>query len=168
MKLRKYTILFVTAGLFLIFLFAGISQRNRIQEYLRLQSIAGTRVDLPVLQNYQGKDKILVLVPDTGECANCRMHLAMWKLYMDDAKSKNKDCRLVFLLDKDMHLSIATDSLIRKFGFVKNNSLLDLICDKPELKNYSTYLLDGNNKVVLCGSPLDQLDFWNLYLESMQ
>lgn len=114
--------------------------------------------------------KLLILVPDTGECAKCQMMVYHWKMYKEDLNERNIECDFIYLLNDSLNLDESTLSLIKSVGMNSSNGLLklyELNKDVP-LKVFDAYLVDKDNRIRLVGNPVQNIDLWSLYRTKMK
>lgn len=108
--------------------------------------------------------KILVCVT-AQECNVCQMHIPQWNIYMRELKRWQGGIPLIFVVAerpekavpavRDGHCpaTVLTDP---GSGFWEANNL-------PVHPVFNTFLLDGDNRIVLVGSPIGNAAMWRLY-----
>lgn len=113
---------------------------------------------------FSKEKKILVYIDSTG-CTDCRIHdLRAWKNYLEDI---NHRIDLIFIFQtKDLR---ALERMVNLINLDPKNVFYDTenVFEKQNtfLKDldYTTFLLDTNNRILLIGTPLYNTALWNLY-----
>lgn len=114
--------------------------------------------------------KIITFVPDTGECANCKMTLNHWMMYKTDLEERGISCNVIFILNDSIKLNNETLALIENYKLHQSNGLAKLyrLNNNIPLNTFSTYLLDKDNHIRLVGNPVQNIDLWSLYRKTLR
>lgn len=110
--------------------------------------------------------KLLVYTDSTG-CTSCKLNLAAWKHYMQQADSLLSG-KLDFAFyfqpqnEKELNFLIKRDKFER-FVFMDREAKLLNLNSFPSEMEYQCFLLDANNKVISIGNPTLNPKIWELY-----
>lgn len=110
--------------------------------------------------------KIITYIDSTG-CAPCRMKLPSWNAFIAEILSlTDKEVAFLMILhssgDEDISYALKRDNFLYPITydedglFAEDNNL-------PESTPYTTFLLDGDNKIVLVGNPVLNPKLRDLY-----
>ena len=110
--------------------------------------------------------KILIYVDSAG-CVSCRLKLAEWKQLIEEADRlfQGKVGFLFYFQPKTVR-EIAYLLRQEKFDYpvyIDTNGAINRLNNFPKSFEYQCFLLDGNNKTIVIGSPVTRLSIWELY-----
>ena len=110
--------------------------------------------------------KILLYVDSLG-CSSCRLNLFEWKQLMEEADSLFHG-KVGFLLFFQPPKTRETAYLFTRDQFyypvfMDINGTIDKLNRFPKEIDYQCFLLDGDNKVLMIGNPVLNLNYWELY-----
>ena len=107
-----------------------------------------------------------------GDCSICIDDLRNWQELFQYAKSKTGVDILFYLYTSDLayfrnniyEQALEQYPLIvdQNYGYIDKNSL------PPDRKQYQTFLLDSNNKIILVGNPVYNSKLKDLYMEEIK
>ena len=162
-------VLFILLCSFLLNSCDFLSNRNVLLE--KTERILNSRITFYEDSLFKPKTmKLLIFVPDTGECAKCQMMVYHWKMYKEDLNERNIECDFIYLLNDSLRLDESTLSFIKGFEMNCSNGLLklyELNKDVP-LEVFDSYLVDQDNRIRLVGNPVQNIDLWSLYRTKMK
>ena len=127
------------------------STRLWMSDSLRLQAVAIV-------------PKILVCVT-AQECNLCQMHIPQWNIYMRELRRWQGKVPVVFVVAEQPEKAVPA---VRN-GHCPATVLTDPDSEFWEANNlpvhpiFNTFLLDGDNRIVLVGSPIGNAAMWKLY-----
>ena len=141
------------------------SVRQELDEIVGLQMLLSTD---SVFRN--GRNKVLVLLKDTGDCSPCSMGINEWYVYHLDMEENDLRGDIVYVMKENMHLPLSVDSLLDQYGLYGSYSYNEMMKRNPFLREcrYSTFLVSADGKIKLVGSPLDSPSLWNIYRKAME
>lgn len=120
-------------------------------------------------QIFEQKYKILVYL-DSLECMSCQLNFFDWKLLIDEVKRAYPNTSFLFYINSKNHNDIEILQRENHFHypvFYDTQNLLNKINKLPPKKQFQTFLLDKNNKVLLIGNPIKNHKMWQLYKQMM-
>jgi len=114
--------------------------------------------------------KIIVYYDSIG-CTPCDLRLLpRWQYMMAEMKTHRSYLDFIFIFNTPNKDEIST--VFENYGFE-----ISFYCDNdgdfkkrnhlPDNRFYHTFLLDENNKVILCGSPTDHSKLWDVYKKTI-
>ena len=79
------------------------------------------------------------------------------------------NCDIVYILSEKHSLDEETKRMLSTYGLKYSFSLETFMKTNITLKNnrYNTFLINQQNKIVLIGSPIDNLELWGLYKKQL-
>lgn len=109
----------------------------------------------------------ILLYTDSIGCISCKLQLAMWRNYIEDADSTmpNK-VRFLFYFQPKNSKEFSAMLKYNKFkypSYIDPENKINIANKFPLDMNYQCFLLDENNKVVMIGNPTLNPNMWNLY-----
>ena len=115
----------------------------------------------------------IVAYYDSEGCTGCRMKLPFWKEFMDRVDSVSVSKRVRFMLIAATDDEKELEYLMKRDGFtrdvivdsISSFSKANVLPDDPHLQ---AFLLDGENRVVLIGNPIDMRSIGKVYLNSVK
>ena len=114
--------------------------------------------------------KLLIFIPDTSDCASCRMMIYHWRMYKEDLSTRGIDCNFIYILNDSLYLDENTTALVNSCDMLYSNGLKKMyeLNDDIPLETFDAYLVDCNNKIRLVGNPVQNIDLWGLYRNKMK
>ena len=115
---------------------------------------------------FQKEFKILMYVDSAG-CSSCRLKLFEWKQLMEEADSLFQG-KVGFLLffqpktEREMSYLFALNRFDYS-AYMDINGAINRLNRFPKAMEYQCFLLDSNNKVLMVGNPVLNLNIWKLY-----
>lgn len=126
--------------------------------------------DTVAMDMYAPAHKVLVYVDSTG-CTSCRLQLHEWKKFIAEVDSATGGHVpfLFFLSPKSVK---EARYITRRDDFtypicVDMQNRLDSLNRFPEEEMFHTFLLDGENRVVVIGNPIHNRAVRNLYMKTL-
>ena len=123
-------------------------------------------VDVENGSNY----KILVYADSLG-CLSCKLQLKEWKLFMEETDTLPVSVQYLFFIHPMYEQDLLQSLLMADFDYpicydrADSLNMLNRFCTDSNLR---TMLLDGNNKVVLVGNPVNNENIRNLYMSVLK
>ena len=111
--------------------------------------------------------KIFVYVDSVG-CSSCQLGLQAWKGIVQN-HSRKIDLGFIFVVHSSNFNRLDTDVLILDFDYpiiYDYNNYFDKLNNFPPAP-FRTFLLDKDNKVLLIGSPIGNIEMWEKYKSVM-
>ncbi|MCL2074080.1 MAG: hypothetical protein FWH18_09170 [Marinilabiliaceae bacterium] len=113
--------------------------------------------------------KIFTYIDSIG-CTACNMNLYGWKGIIQLCKQEQFDVGFIFAVHSSNYNSFDADIVMYSFDYP---IIYDYNNDFDKLNNfppapYRTFLLDKDNKVLLVGSPIGNIEMWEKYKSSFQ
>lgn len=110
--------------------------------------------------------KILVYIDSIG-CTSCKLHLYKWNTLIDEVKNEMQDLvNFQFYVHPKNIQDIQTLLLRDSFKYpshLDTTNQLDKLNNLPKNSRFQTFLLDKDNKVIVIGNPVNNLQIWSLY-----
>lgn len=143
----------------------GLNKKKEIQS--QVEALIGHEVGFGSADSLSGKPRILILVPDTGDCTTCTMQIYDWYVYKLDIEKNKLDCNIVYLLHDSARLSSDIQKIMGQYHLYNGGKLNEFIGRNTFLKgsSFNTLLLDKNNTIQLVGDPIADEELWKLYKE---
>jgi hypothetical protein len=112
----------------------------------------------------------IVIYADSVNCIDCDLNLIEWKQRIKEIEKRKLNVCFLFVLNSDYY-SVIKHTIERdgfrypiffdKYGyFAKVNNFSDRI-------KYVTFLLNEEDKIILTGSPINNANNWDLYLNKI-
>jgi hypothetical protein len=106
--------------------------------------------------------KILVYTDSAG-CISCKLRLSIWKIYLEEL-SPRVDFLFYFHPKTEEELLLLLEN--EQFNYpvyIDNNDDINRLNHFSDNFAYQCFLLDGNNKILVIGNPVDSSKMWELY-----
>jgi hypothetical protein len=124
----------------------------------------------PCEELLQKEFKVLIYIDSTG-CSDCRLRLFYWKKIIEESDTLfgNRLGFMFFIQPKNIkELSF----LLRKDDyalpvFIDTNNEINKINQFPEQQEYQAFLLNKNNRVLIVGNPVNNVNVWKLIKEQI-
>ena len=112
--------------------------------------------------------KIFTYIDSIG-CTSCQFSLFDWKFLIDSCYRQQIDVGFIFVVHSSNFRQFNRDV---RFSFFDYPIIYDYNNDFDKLNNfppapYRTFLLDKDNKVLLVGSPIGNIEMWEKYKSVM-
>lgn len=138
--------------------------RKVVEEWVGKEIIIPSNLKYRVGGNFIDYDffnadfKIVTYIDSDG-CTSCKMKLKSWDKFINELKS-SPDVAINFLMVINTDEKVVVETLLKQNNFnhpVAIDSRGDYYAMNvlPEKSDYQTFLLDGNNKVLAIGNPVD-------------
>jgi len=134
----------------------------KIPKSLLIKCIGHDKLHINLLRH---KYKILIYI-DSLSCVPCRLHFKEWKVYINTCQMKKYDVGFLFVIQSTNYKQIEEKLYIDNFTY-------PIICDPmdefnklnklPKEERFRTFLLDDKNRVLLIGSPINNIKLSELY-----
>lgn len=161
MKKTLITISWIWASIIILLLFY---KNHPINDFI------GKEITWPNNEMKMTNDnRILILIQNTKECSICNMQIYNWYIYNLELQRKKMNCDIVYILSEKHSLDEETKRMLSTYGLKYSFSLETFMKTNITLKNnrYNTFLINQQNKIVLIGSPIDNLELWGLYKKQL-
>ena len=138
----------------------------------------GKKIQIPqnIIWKFNGKDtscynllnssfKILVYVDSVG-CTPCKLKVDRWKSLIDSCQQSFLDVSFLFVLHAHDFEEIEMEFLLHDFNYpviYDPQNYFDRLNHFPQNQLFQVFLLDGENEVLLIGSPITSTQIWELY-----
>lgn len=145
---------------FLLSLYSCNSKDSDISEQIKDLRNKTINLDECITDTLQTA-KILILIPDTGNCTPCTMQVYDWYIYKLDLEKRNINCDIIYVLNDSIKLDKNINDIIHRYGLLQVKNLSLFYSKNRYLKDipFTTFLIGKDNKIKLIGSPI----IWNLY-----
>ena len=103
---------------------------------------------------------------DTSECISCNLDFFKWNRLLKEIDSLQMDVSIVYIIQAINYQEIEYSQFINSFNnplFYDKLGEIDKLNSFPKDKNFRTFLLDHNNKILLIGNPTLNEKIWKLY-----
>ncbi|MCM1616509.1 hypothetical protein [Phocaeicola massiliensis] len=159
-KVKLFILILLTSLLYI----SCNSKKSDISEQIKSLRNETINLDGSVIDTLQ-TSKILILVPDTGDCTPCTMQVYDWYIYKLDLKRHNINCDIIYILNDSIKLNPNVNSIMHRYSLHQTKNLSLFYSKNKKLKNipFTTFLIDKDNKIKLIGSPIDNERLWALY-----
>lgn len=116
------------------------------------------------------ESKILILIPDSGDCTTCTMQIYDWYIYKLDLDKHLLNCDIVYVLNDSIKLNKSIINLMESYKLNYLAELSSFYSENKILKNipFTTFLINKDNKIILVGSPIGNDKLWKLYKRELQ
>lgn len=116
------------------------------------------------------ESKILILVPDSGDCTTCTMQIYDWYIYKLDIDKHLLNCDIVYILNESIKLNKSVTTLMESYKLNYMTNLSSFYSKNKVLKStpFTTFLIDKENKIKLIGSPIENDKLWKLYKRALR
>lgn len=140
------------------------NKKSDISEQIKSLRNKTINLDGSIIDTLQ-TSKILILVPDTGDCTPCTMQVYDWYIYKLDLEKHSINCDIIYILNDSIKLDKNINDIIHRYDLLQTTNLSLFYSKNSNLKNipFTTFLIDKENKIKLIGSPIDNEKLWNLY-----
>ena len=112
--------------------------------------------------------KILTYVDSIG-CTSCQLGLPHWLELIQISERQQMNVAFLFVVHSSNYHLFTLETIANEFNYPiiydYNNSFYKLNHFPPD--PYRTFLLDGDNKVQLIGSPIESFQIWELYKKAI-
>ena len=114
-----------------------------------MKNLRGKRIVLEDTMDVFQNSKILILVPDTGDCMTCAMQVYDWYIYKLDLEKHKLECEIIYILDDSVKINKNVANLINRYNLHQVSCLSLFYAKNPILKDapFTTFLVDKNNKM---------------------
>lgn len=159
-KVKLFILILLTSLLYI----SCNNKKSDISEQIKSLRNETINLDGSVIDTLQ-TSKILILVPDTGDCTPCTMQVYDWYIYKLDLKRHNINCDIIYILNDSIKLNPNVNSIMHRYSLRQTKNLSLFYSKNKKLKNipFTTFLIDKDNKIKLIGSPIDNERLWALY-----
>jgi hypothetical protein len=164
---------------FVIYFLASCSSSGKDREIVR--QWIGKEIILPSSMEYKimGRDtlctdlwdkayKILTYVDSAG-CTSCQLGIPQWQQIMNICESNDIDVSFLFVVHSNNYEDFGYELLLDNFNYPiiydRQNRFYELNHFLPY--PYRTFLLDKDNKVILIGSPINNPQMLQLYMNNI-
>ena len=109
--------------------------------------------------------KILIYIDSIG-CSPCKLQLSEWKILMNECKQNSIGISFLFVIHSSDYHQLETEFYFEEFSYpviYDYNNEFNSLNRFPEDFLFHTFLLDDKNKVLLVGSPINNVEMWKLY-----
>lgn len=134
----------------------------KIPENLKFKSMGRDTIGSQIL-NHQYK--VLVYLDSLG-CIPCRLRLVEWKEYMDNWELNGYDVGFLFVVQssnyKHLEMKLYADQFSYPIIYDPENTF-NKLNHFPKEEQFRTFLLDAKNRVILIGSPIENIEISLLY-----
>ena len=160
----KVKLFILTFLMSLLYLCSCNSKKSDISEQIKNLRNKTINLDGSIIDSLQ-TSKILILIPDTGDCTPCTMQVYDWYVYKLDLEKHNINCDIIYILNDSIKLDTNVNEMIHRYSLIQVKKLSLFYSKNEELRNtpFTTFLIDKDNKIKLIGSPIDNERLWNLY-----
>jgi hypothetical protein len=129
--------------------------------------VSGRETFPEICDEWFQKDFKILMYVDSAGCSDCRLKLSEWKQLMEEADSlfQGKIGFLLFFQPKstrEMTLLFARDRFDYPV-FMDINATINRLNSFPEEIEFQCFLLTKDNKVVMIGNPVLNMNIWKLY-----
>ncbi|MCF6243004.1 MAG: hypothetical protein L3J74_16885 [Bacteroidales bacterium] len=117
------------------------------------------------------KSAKIVIFLDKNGCTPCRMKLSQWKRFISKVNKLNKKIIFIYILASNNTIELDKEFIIHKF---KNVVFYDIknefaqINNLPDNSIFHTFLLNGNNEIIIVGNPVVNQSIKELYLREIR
>ena len=171
-------------AIFLILMLALSCNNSKTKTEKRIDQWIGSKLKLPQVENVLYKDSLLndkfllknnaklkITTVVWGDCDACVNELKEWKIFLENLSNTEEVNVNFYLCTSD--LNFFRDNMysqsIQEIPLIIDSDYYYL--DKNVLpyndKNFQTFLIDSNNKVLLIGNPIFSQKLKKLYLEEI-
>lgn len=115
------------------------------------------------------KYKVLMYVNSTG-CSDCTLNISKWREF-SEILCKNKNVGFLIYVYSDDYIGLEHKLVSNNFRFpvlFDVEDRLNKINSLSKDKNFQTFLLDSNNRVILVGNPMNNKNIFDLYLREIE
>lgn len=92
-KVKSFILILLTSLLYI----SCNNKKSDISEQIKSLRNKTINLDGSIIDTLQ-TSKILILVPDTGDCTPCTMQVYDWYIYKLDLKKHNINCDIIYIL----------------------------------------------------------------------
>lgn len=167
-----------------VFCSCGDKSKNSIDDMVK--GWIGKKIIFPLSTSlivYGEKDSVdllqikadyrIVSYVDAEGCISCKLQLPHWKRFLEEVDSANLGGRVPFLFYFYPENKSELRLLLERYNFtypiyIDENDSLNKLNHFPTDVMFQTFLLDGNNKVLVIGSPVLNPKIKDLYLKIIQ
>jgi hypothetical protein len=106
--------------------------------------------------------KILVYTDSAG-CTSCKLHLRIWKMYMEELYSKVNFLFYFQTKSEEELMQLLEYEQFKYPVYIDNNDDLNRLNHFLDNPAFQCFLLDSDNKILAIGNPVNNSNIWELY-----
>lgn len=159
---------FYITPILLLFCIYSCDNKTNTTDYVK--KIIGLRIKFEKdMADTLKESKILILMPDTGDCTTCAMQIYDWYIYKLDLDKHGLKCDILYILNDSVILNKSIGKLMEHYKLHYKTNLNSFYSNNRIFKKipFTTFLIDKYNKIKLVGFPINNDKLWKLYKQTL-